>query len=115
MLHVHFGILNSFKTKGFDRTRPAIGICILYASEEGKKRLLEHNLRFSKGNRLLPPINESVAIYGSLASSHYNLALRCIQSNMISPIGSLSDLLQDDQTSETEPRMVISGGCSLRR
>ena len=95
--HVHFGILSSFKTKGFDRTKPANGICILYTSEEGKKRLLEHNLRFSKGNRLLPPINESVAIYGSLASSHYNLALRCLQSNMVSPIGDLCTLLQDDQ------------------
>ena len=96
VLHIHFGILNSFKTKGFDRTRPAIGICILYTSEEGKKKLLEHNIRFSKGNRLLPPIHESVAIYGSLAGSHYNLALRCLQSNIASPIGDLCELLQDD-------------------
>ena len=33
--HVHFGVLKSFKDKGFDRTRPAIGICIMYTSAEG--------------------------------------------------------------------------------
>ena len=94
--HVHYGILKSFKTKGFDRTRPAIGICIKFTSEEGKKRLLEHNKRFSKGNRLLPPIDDEQAIYGSLATSHYNLALRCIQSGIHSPIGSLSDLVEEN-------------------
>eukprot|EP00972_Heterocapsa_arctica_P065150 9617159-Heterocapsa_arctica.AAC.1 len=41
--HVHHGILKSFKTKGFDRTRPQIGICIEFKSEEGKKKLIEHN------------------------------------------------------------------------
>ena len=33
------------------------------------------------------------AIDGSLASSHYNLALRCIQIGLVSPIGTLSDLM----------------------
>ncbi len=36
-MHVHQGILNSFKNKGFDRGRPAIGICIEFKSEEGEK------------------------------------------------------------------------------
>ncbi len=67
--HVHFGILRSFLTKGFDRTRPAIGICVKYTSEAGKTLLLEHNRRFSKGNVLLPPVNEE-ALYGSLETSH---------------------------------------------
>ena len=26
--HVYYGILKSFMTKGFDKTKPAIGICI---------------------------------------------------------------------------------------
>ena len=47
--HVHFGVLKSFKTKGFDRSRPAVGICIKFTSEQGLKKLFEHNLRFSKG------------------------------------------------------------------
>jgi hypothetical protein len=104
--HVHCGILKSFKTKGFDRTRPAIGICIKFTSEEGKKKLLEHNKRFSKGNKLLPPIDEEQAIYGSLATSHFNLALRCIQSGISSPIGNLLDLTAENHNLKD---MVLNG------
>ena len=92
--HVHQGILKSFQVKGFDRTRPAIGICIKFTSEKGLKDLHEHNSRFSKGCTNLPPIKES-ACYGSLACSHLNLALRCIQANTSSPVGNLEDLTVD--------------------
>jgi hypothetical protein len=92
--HVHFGVLKSFKTKGFDRSRPAVGICIKFTSEQGLKKLFEHNQRFSKGSRLLPPISER-ACYGSLATSHFNLALRCLKSLTFSPIGNLADLVAE--------------------
>jgi hypothetical protein len=52
---------------------------------------MDHNKRFYQGNKLLPAINEK-AMDGSLASSHYNLALRCVQTGLNSPIGNLSDL-----------------------
>ena len=52
--HIHFKILKGFLEKGFDRTRPAVGICVKYLSEQGKKDLLEHNHRFTRGNKLLP-------------------------------------------------------------
>ena len=93
--HVHFGILRSFVRKGFDRTRPAIGICIKYTSESGKALLHEHNRRFSRGNGLLPPISDD-AIYGSLATSHFNLALRVIHSGLHSPAGPLEPLLEEN-------------------
>ena len=81
--------MKSFMTKGLDKTKPAIGFCIKYTSEHGKALLLDHNnKRFSKGNKLLPAINEE-AMYGSLTSSHYNLALRCIQTGLHSPIWDL--------------------------
>ena len=92
--HVHFGILKSFQGSGFDRTRPAIGICIKFTTEKGLKDLVEHNQRFSKGSLRLPPIKDG-ACYGSLACSHFNLALRCIQAGTSSPIGNLADLLID--------------------
>ena len=41
--HVHFGILGSFMDKGFDSTRPQIGICVEFKSPERKNELLEHN------------------------------------------------------------------------
>ena len=91
--HVHYGILKSFMTKGFDRTRLAIGICIKYTFDHGTALVKDRNKRFAaKGNKLLPAINEE-AMYGSLASYHYNLALRCIQAGLHSPIGTLSDLI----------------------
>ena len=52
--HIHKGILSSFLKNSFDRTRPAIGICVEYKSEEGIRKLLEHNQRFTKGSRYLP-------------------------------------------------------------
>ena len=58
-------------TKGFDNTKPAIGVCIKYTSEHGKALLMDHNNRFYKGNKLLPALNEE-AMCGPLASSHYN-------------------------------------------
>ena len=93
--HVHMGILKSFIEKGYDRTRPAIGICIQYLSEHGKAQLLEHNKRFSKGNVLLPPINDQ-AMYGSVAASHFNLALRIIAGGLHSPAGPLDPLLEEN-------------------
>ena len=78
----------------FDRTRPQVGICIKFTSEKGLKELHEHNHRFSKGCKLLPPIKEG-AIYGALAGSHFNLALRCIKNGTFSTIGNLGDLLAE--------------------
>ena len=92
--HIHFKILKGVLEKGFDRTRPAVGICVKYLSEQGKKDLLEHNRRFTKGNKLLPPVNEE-ALYGSLACSRLNMALRCIQAGLQSPAGNLQDLMDD--------------------
>ena len=46
--HVHDGVLMPFITKGFDKTRPPIGICIKYTSEEARALLVKHNPQFSK-------------------------------------------------------------------
>ena len=94
--HVHFGILKSFKTKGFDRSRAAIGICIKFTSPQGLKALHEHNQRFSKGCQLLPAVKDG-AIYGSLACSHYNISLRLLQAGAYSPIGNLTELLEENE------------------
>ena len=105
-MHLHSGILKCFKLKGFDRTRPHLGICIKFTSEKGLKELHDHNNRFSKGCKLLPPIKEG-AMYGSLAASHFNLALRCIKNGTFSPIGNLGDLLEEGGANLKE--MVTSG------
>jgi hypothetical protein len=83
--HVHHGILASFAKAGYDKHRPQVGICIQFMSSEGKQRLIEHNRRFSEGQPLLPPIEEGEAMYGTLAGSHLNLALRCIRAGLQSP------------------------------
>ncbi len=104
--HVHSGILKSFATKGFDRTRPAVGICVAYTSSEGKAALLEHNMSFSKGEALLPPIHAEGPLYGSLAGSHLNLALRVLKSGSYSTVGDLKRLLSESQSLE---EMVTAG------
>ena len=52
--HVHQGILKSFLTKAFDRTRPAIGICVEVKSEQGIKKLLAHNNKLLLACSFLP-------------------------------------------------------------
>ena len=93
--HVHFGILKSFAVKGFDRTRPQVGICVKYTSSEGKARLIEHNRRFSSGASLLPPIDESKAMYGTIAGSHLNVALRILSSGMQSPAAEILNIVEN--------------------
>lgn len=92
--HVHRGILASFLKAGYDRSRPQVGICVQYRSSEGKQKLLEYNRRFSKGNELLPPIEEDMVMYGTLAGTHFNIALRILRHGVPSPVGDLQALLE---------------------
>ena len=94
--HVHFGILKSFLKSSFDRYRLAVDICVEYMSEKGIHQFLDHNRRFSHGNKFLPTILPSVTsgpVYASLACTHLNLALRCIKQGSQSPIGDLSAMI----------------------
>ena len=92
--HVHFGILKSFAVKGFDRTRPQTGICVQYKSDAGKARLLEHNRRFTSGASLLPPVDDSKAMYGTIAASHLNVALRILTHGVPSPAVDVTNLVE---------------------
>jgi len=83
--HIHQGILRSLAQNGFDRSRPAMGICVQLRSPEAKLRAIEWNKRITAGNPLLPPIHEDLVGYASLAGSHLNLALRLIKAGVPSP------------------------------
>ena len=99
--HVHQGILKSIFTNSFDRTRPAIGICVKYESAEGIRKVLEHNRKFTDGNKLLPPIlndGSSGPVYASLACTHLNIALRCIKNGTQSPVCDLKSMMESNQT-----------------
>lgn len=91
--YIHYGILRSLQKSGFDRTRPHVGICVQFRSSEGKERLLAYNKSFSSGNSLLPPIDEPKVLYGTLAGSHLNLALRIIQAGTHSPAADVAKLV----------------------
>ena len=92
--HVHFGILKSFAVKGFDRTRPQIGICVQYKSDAGLARLIEHNRRFTSGSSLLPPVDDTKAMYGTIAGSHLNVALRILAHGLPSPAADVTNLVE---------------------
>ena len=95
--YIHHGIIGDFLKSGFSRSRPQEGICVRYTSEAGNKMLLEHNQRLSKGCPMLPPIDEPKALYGSLAGTHLNIAGRILKAKTQSPLGDLSQLLQEDE------------------
>ena len=80
--HIHFGILKSFQANSFDRTRPAVGICVEYTPQAGIEELLAHNTKFTQGSTLLPRLlvveNYTGTLYGSLACAHLNVACRCV-------------------------------------
>jgi hypothetical protein len=96
--HIHHGILRSIRSNGFDPSRPAVGICVQMKRPEARLKLLEYNRRFSAGNNLLPPIHEDLAQYGTLAASHFNVALRAIRAGTPSPVGDLESLAPSGST-----------------
>ena len=98
--HVHHTILKSFQDNGFDKTRPQTGICVQYTSTEGKLKLLEHNKRFTAGAHMLPPLMKEGAMYGTLAGSHLNLALRILVHGVASPAVDVTSLVQPGSSLE---------------
>ena len=75
---------------------PKLGSVLCTHRRRGTRKLLEHNHRFS--HALLPMIDEDRAAYGSIASSHLNLALRLCQQGAYSPSGDLQDLIASNHT-----------------
>ena len=75
-----------------------MGICVEFKSEKGKRKLLEHDKRFTQGVSLMPHIEESKAAYGSLAGSQLNLALRLIQAGAASPAGDLGSFSLENES-----------------
>ena len=88
--YLHHGLIEDIRKNGFCRSRPQEGICIKYTSDAGKKQLIEHNQRFTRGSSMLPPIDESKAVFGSLAGTHLNLGGRCFKAKGLLTLGSVS-------------------------
>ena len=101
--HVHKTILQSFLTQGYDYSRPPVGICVEVKSVEGRRKLLEHNKKFI--SPLMPPLAEDAVLYGSIACTHLNTALRFLASGKPSPAGDLSGLV-DQQPNLKEAVLV---------
>ena len=89
--YIHKTLLKSFLEKGFDYSRPSVGICYEVKSPEGKRKLVEHNKKFT--SPLMPPLIEDGVQYASIACSHLNTSLRFLTSGKASPAGDLSGLL----------------------
>ena len=70
-------------------------MCVQCNSAEGKHKLLDHTHRFACGKHLLPRIDSTKALYGSLAGSHLNLATRLLQLGASSPAGDVPALCQE--------------------
>ena len=100
VMHVHHTILKSFQENGFDKTRPQTGICVQYTSTEGKLKLLEHNRRFTAGTPTLPPVIPDTAMYGTLAGSHLNLALRILVHGVASPAADVTSMIEPGSSLE---------------
>ena len=103
--HVHNSILKSMVNEGHDASRPDIGICVELHDPEKKKDLVEHNKQLTELSPLMPPLHEDLMRYESLASTHYNIALRLGRGCCHSPAGDLSALKKDDESwAETTDR-----------
>ena len=92
---IHHTILHSFRHDGWCATRAAWGVCVEVKSPEAKRAHLEHNKRFSKGNKLLPAIDEGF-LYVSLHNTHYNISLRIAKAGGVGPHGSFAKEMDRD-------------------
>ena len=73
-------------------------------SDEGIRKALEHNRKFTEGNKLLPPIQDLATrapVYVSLACTHLNLAFRAIKNGTHSPVCNLRDLMDHETLKQT--------------
>jgi len=50
--------------------------------------MIDWNVNFSSASNLYPPVRVEVMNKGSLACSHTNMMLRCIEAGMVSPLTS---------------------------
>ena len=105
---LHARITSSFETDGYDPSRHLAGIVVHYRSEEGKKALIAFNQRFSQGRVGAPKIHPEKMKYGTLASAHLTLAVRCVAEGMVSPVSgkNLGRLVVED---EKLGRVVLRG------
>lgn len=84
--YIHHGTPQSLQKAGFDRTRPQVGVCVRYSTSAGKERLFGVQQALHLGEPL------EAALYGTLAGTHLNLALRIIQSGVASLACDIRDL-----------------------
>ena len=97
--HIH-ALLKSFKSDGFSRNRPQVGICVELKDPKTKREVIEYNEKFTSGNPLMPPIYEDQVMYATLACSHLNLALRCLKAGTQSPAGDLKAIADNADLKE---------------
>ena len=94
---LHARLTTSFANDGYDPTRHLPSIVVHYRSDEGRKALLGSNERFTEGRCGFPRIYEEKMKYGTLALSHFTLAVRCVRQGMVTPSGvNLGELLKEE-------------------
>ncbi len=71
---------------GYDPSRPLPGIAVTASTAEQIAKLQAHNLKFGEGSDLYPPVHRDQMRFGTLASTHLNLLLRCYGANMVSSV-----------------------------
>ena len=96
--YVHGSLYANIIKDGFDPKRAIPGIVIKCDEGDAKKKLIEYNEGLAQGNDLCPPVVKTKMCYGTLASSHLTLGLRCFKNQMNSRIsGCVFSVPSDDE------------------
>ena len=93
---VHQVIGPDIKVNGYDPTKPKPGVVRQYKSNEGKRKLVKWNEDFSVRNPAFPTVESDVMSYGSVASSHLTLTLRCYRERLHSQITNDAFTIEND-------------------
>ena len=86
MPYIHSALQQMVTRDGFDPKRPQAGFVILHETSDSQAGLVAFNEKLADGCDLYPPVFGKGMKYGSLASSHLTLALRCWKNTVHSSI-----------------------------
>ena len=86
----------SFAGSGFDPNRLHDGVAISFTDNIKLKLHIDHNLGFSQGSNMYPPMDIKKVNKMTLAGSHTSCTLLCFMIGFVNPLSGFKYLVPDD-------------------
>ena len=86
----------SFAGSGFDPNRLHDGVAISFKDYVKLKKHIDHNLKYTQGSNLYPPLNIPKVNKMTIAGSHTTCTLHCFMIGFVNPLSGFKYVVPDD-------------------